>query len=515
MRKSPEDRRQIMPVSLLAENRTALVVGAGKIACRKINHLIDAAARVVVVGARPSADVVALAEAGRIQHVARDFESSDLDGVFLAFAATNDTEVNARILTECKARSVLCCAVDKNWRDSDFVTPATVRKDELTVSVSTAGQSCRRSRMVKESLARHLDKVDSADLLIIGTSHDYLTVDEREPFHLAGKRLQLMGRMLMQIWGVHEFMILNTCNRIEVHVVVADHEETRLLLERLMGFDALDPSGYYIKRGMDAFGHSAVLLAGLLSQTPGENHIVAQVKDAVADAVEAGWAAGMIQGWLSSSLHVSKHIRKETQPLLRNFEIEDLCIDYLTAEYPACVESPLLVLGAGVVGSGIVKRFLSRVPDGKCIWCYHINRPEVLDDVSDRISLCDFNSLKEELSKVAAVVCATSSPGHVLHQGHALFLDQENDVSIVDLAMPRNVSPELNGITPNILVADLDDLKHWYRREAADMSKIMECSSRITSEHQEMYDKLTSSFQSRNALKCTGSDSVDGRAPSD
>ena len=508
MRKSPEDRRQVMPVSLLAENRNALVVGAGKIALRKINHLIDAAAIVLVVGPKPSEDVVALVESGRIQHADRDFESSDLDDVFLVFAATNDTEVNARVLEECKARRILCCAVDSNWRDSDFVTPATIRKDELTVSISTSGQSCRRSRMVKASLARHLDKVDSADLMIIGTSHEFLTVDEREPFHLAGKRLEMMGQMLMQIWGVHEFMILNTCNRIEIHVVISDHEETRLLLARLMGFDALAPSGYYIKRGMEAFGHSAVLLAGLLSQTPGENHIVAQVKNAVSDAVEAGWAAGMIQGWLSSALHVSKHVRKETQPLLRNFEIEDLCIDYLVAEHPACLESPLLVLGAGVVGCGIVKRFLSRVPEGTCIWCYHINRPEILDALSDRISLCDFNSLKDELSKVAAVVCATSSPGHVLHQGHALFLDQENDVSIVDLAMPRNVSPELNGITPNIQVADLDDLKHWYRREAADMSKIMECSSRITSEHQEMYDKLTSSFQSRNASELSRSDSV-------
>jgi glutamyl-tRNA reductase len=512
MRENKQQGRKVMPVSLLAQDRKCLVVGGGRIAFRKLGHLIDAGAAVTVVSPDISDEVAALREQGQIQCVARRFEPSDLDGVFLAFAATDNEEVNASVLAECRQRDVLCCAVDRNWRESDFVTPATIRKDELTVSVSTSGQSCRRSRMIKASLARHLDKVDSADLMIMGTSHEFLTVGEREPYHLAGKRLEMMGSMLMQIWGIHEFMILNTCNRIELHVVAADHEETRLLLERLMGFDGLNPSGFYVKRGMDAFRHSAVLLAGLLSQTPGENHIVAQVKNAVADAVERGWGAGMLQGWLSSSMHVAKHIRAETQPLLRDFEIEDLCLDYLVSEQSEFLEAPLMVLGAGVVGCGVVKRFLARSPRGTCIWCYHVNRPDIAEDVTDRITLCDFNALRDKLASASAIVCATSSPGHVLHQGHAPFLDQEHEVSIVDLAMPRNVAPELDGVTSSIHVVDLDDLKHWYRREAADMSQIMERSYRITTEHQEMYEKLTSSFQGGNTLERPGADSDNERS---
>jgi len=497
--KNNRNNRPVMPVSLLVHGKPCLVVGGGRIALRKVGHLLDAGARVTVVSPDITDDLQALRDADRIQHAAREFQPGDIESSFLVFAATNEVDVNHAILEACRQRDVLCCAVDRNWRDGDFVTPATVRRDELTVSVSTSGQSCRRSRMIKESLARHLDKVDSADLVIIGTSHEYLTVDEREPFHLAGKRLEMVGRMLMQIWGIHEFMILNTCNRIEIHAVAADHDETHSLLKHVMGFDRLGQKGFYTKRGMEAFGHSATLLAGLLSQTPGENHIVAQVKDAVADAAEQGWAAGMMQGWLSSALHVSKHIRSETQPLLRNFEIEDLCIDYLVAEQPECLESPLLVLGAGVVGAGIVRRFLSRSPQGTCIWCYHVNRPAIPEDIADRVRLCDFNALRDELSKPVSIVCATSSPGHVLHQAHAPFLDQEHDVKIVDLAMPRNVAPELDGITSNVHVVDLDDLKHWYRREAADMSQIMACSQRLAAEHRDMYEKLTSSFQGGNA----------------
>ena len=70
---------------------------------------------------------------------------------------------------------------------------------------------------------------------------------------------------------------------------------------------------------------------------------------------------------------------------------------------------------------------------------------------------------------------------------------------VVDLAMPRNVAPELNGLAGSIRVVDLDDLKHWYRREVADMARIFEVSKEIVQQHKEMYEKLTQSFQGRNA----------------
>jgi len=271
-----------------------------------------------------------------------------------------------------------------------------------------------------------------------------------------------------------------------------------------MGFHALDQSGYYVKKGMAAFRHSAMLLAGLLSQTPGENHIVAQVKEAVAGAVDSGWAAGMMQGWLSSALHVAKHIRTETQPLLRDFEIEDLCLDYLDSETTTLEGETLMILGTGIVGEGVLRRFLERSPKGRCIWCYHRQRPTQPDGGESRVHICDFNALRDELAHATTIVCATASPGHILHLGHAPFLDQERQVTIVDLAMPRNVAPELNGVSASIHVVDLDDLKHWYRREGADMTEIMERSVRIATDHRDMYDKLTSSFQGRNALESSG-----------
>ena len=86
-----------------------------------------------------------------------------------------------------------------------------------------------------------------------------------------------------------------------------------------------------------------------------------------------------------------------------------------------------------------------------------------------------------------------------MHQGHAPFFDQEKELTIVDLAMPRNVAPELENLSPNIDVVDLDDLKHWYRRKAADMARVYEVSKEVVDRHQEYYDKIVHSFQGGNA----------------
>lgn len=494
-----QQQMRVMPVSLLVEGRPCVVVGTGRVAQRKINHLLDSGAQVSVISPDPPEAVQVLASDEQLVLHARRFQETDVEEAFLVFAATNDADVNAAIRVACKKHAALCCAVDAGWREGDFVTPAIVRRDSLSVAISTSGQSCRRSRLVKESLARHLDNVDHAELFIVGTSHNHLSVGEREPFHLSGAALDATSRMLMQIWGVHEFAIINTCNRVELHVVASDHAETRDVLRRLLRLDQLPGSAYYVYSQEAAMAHSARLLAGLLSQTPGENHIVAQVKDAIELATERGWAAGMLQGWLSTALHLSKHIRQVTQPLLRSFEIESLCLDFLSTESNVLDRQKVVVAGTGVIGRGLVECLLKAAPGLAIAWCYHQNIPEVPSSWSDRVTLIPLSELPTCLPDAAAVVCATASPEHLLGPEQAPLFSGSEDVVLVDLSVPRNIDPALANSARNVRVHDLDDLKHWYRRTAADMEEIMQRADTIVAEHRDMYDRLTSSFQGRNA----------------
>lgn len=490
-------KKEIFPVGLLAAGRRCVVVGGGRIGARKAGLLLDAGAEVTVISPQETPELRELRDQGVVKHVGREFEPDDVEGAFLVFAATSARSVNEKVLDTCRERGIYACSIDKNWPKGDFVTPATVRKDGITVSVSTGGKSCRRAKMIKDSFNRHLQMVESADLLVVGTSHDYLPIHEREPFHLAGRCLEEVGEMLMQVWGVHEFSILNTCNRVELHAVASESPGVEQVLQHILGFNALDSNGFYIKRGYDAFAHLNFLTAGLLSQTPGEKHIVSQVKEAVNDALKRGWAGAMIQQWHDAAMHVSKHIRNETRDILHHREIEDLCLLYLDHECPAWGEQRVMVIGAGIVGAGVVARLTER---GQVLdWCYHRRKPEAPAENADQVRFCTLNDLRDNLSHVDVIICAAGGGSPVIHTGHAPFFNQKSDTLIVDLAMPRNVAPEVNDLGEALRVVDLDDLKHWYRREMADMVRIFEISTHSVAEHRDMYDKLINTFQGGNA----------------
>ncbi len=494
-----EQRYSGIHINLFLSDRPCLVVGGGRVANRKIRLLLDAGAQIAVVSPDVCDEVGELIERGLITHTDRRFEPHDIVGATLVYAATSSRGVNHNVLEFCREKGILCCCVDGNWSQGDFTTPAITRHNQLTVSVSSGGTDCRQSKMVKNSIARHLRMMESAHLVIVGTDHNHLTVEEREPFHLTGHRYERAGFMIMQLWGIHEFMILNTCNRVEVIAVVSEETARNGILRHILGFTQLKEDKFYLKTGEEAFEHLCLASSGMLSQTPGENHITAQMKEALESSKQRGWAGNMTQEWISAALHVSKHIKNEVAPLLRSYEIEDLALRYLEAHGKDLASSTTMVLGAGMIGKGLVKDSLPRT--GKIIWCYHVNRPELPANADGRIELCTFNDTKNRITDADIIVSATDAPGHILNMGHAPFFNQVRPVTIIDLGMPRNIDPQLDTLSDDIAVVDLDGLKYWYRRELADMNDILSRCRTLVRDHQDLYEKIAHSFKGGNAAE--------------
>jgi len=486
-------------INLFLAGRPCIVVGGGKVAHHKIKLLVEAGAKVTVISPEVGSDVAQLISEGTIFHTERPFEADDVERATMVYAATNNRAVNRKILESCREKRIMCCCVDGNWAESDFTTPATTRHNQLTVSVSSGGNDCRQSKMVKNSLARHLIMMESANLVVVGTDHNCMTVEEREPFHLTGRRFEQAGFMIMQLWGIHEFMILNTCNRVEVIAIVSDETARNGILRHILGFASLKEDKFYLKEGEKAFEHMCLVTAGMLSQTPGENHITAQLKESLETAKTRGWASNLAQSWISAFLHVSKDIKNHVSPLLHNYEIEDLALRYLEAGGKDLSSSTILVLGAGMIGKGLVSDSLPKAR--KILWCYHVNKPEVSPEWDGKVELCTFNNMKERITEADIIISAAEAPGHLLHLGHAPFFNQEQPVTVVDLGMPRNIDPELDDLSPDISVVDLDGLKYWYRRELTDMNDILARSRTIIAEHQDLYDKLNNSFKGRDAAE--------------
>jgi precorrin-2 dehydrogenase/sirohydrochlorin ferrochelatase len=138
--------------------RPCLVVGAGSIGEQKIRSLIDCGARVQVVAPSASAAVTEAASLGTLAWSQRDFDLSDLDGVFLVVAATSSQEINHAIYRAAQERGILCNVVD-DPPHCDFFYPAVVRRGHFQIAISTGGLSPALAQRVRKQLEEEFPPV--------------------------------------------------------------------------------------------------------------------------------------------------------------------------------------------------------------------------------------------------------------------------------------------------------------------------------------------------------------------
>ena len=143
----------LFPMFMKLAGKQCLVVGAGKVGEPKIVGLIDTGARIHVVAIAASDQVREWAEAGKIDLELRAFSPSDLDGKFLAVVATASRSLNERVYREAQQRGVLCNVVDVPEL-CDFFYPAVVRRGDLQIAISTAGQSPSLAQKLRQQLER-------------------------------------------------------------------------------------------------------------------------------------------------------------------------------------------------------------------------------------------------------------------------------------------------------------------------------------------------------------------------
>jgi len=143
------------PVVLDLGGRPVLVVGGGAVAERKVEGLRAACASITVVSPRVSARLAKMADDGDIRVRRRAYRRSDLRGVAIVFAATDDRNVNAAVAADSRRRRIWVNAAD-DPDHCDFILPSVLRRGSLLVSVTTGGRSPALARIVREELERLL-----------------------------------------------------------------------------------------------------------------------------------------------------------------------------------------------------------------------------------------------------------------------------------------------------------------------------------------------------------------------
>ena len=139
------------PIFLDLRGRPRLVVGGGAIATRKVEGLLQAAASVTVISPEITEVIRNYADAGELRHIKRPYRRGDLGGYFLAYAATGVAEVDALMAAEASMAGVLLNVVDRPVL-CDFITPAVIRRGDISIAISTNGRCPGFAKRVRREL---------------------------------------------------------------------------------------------------------------------------------------------------------------------------------------------------------------------------------------------------------------------------------------------------------------------------------------------------------------------------
>jgi uroporphyrin-III C-methyltransferase / precorrin-2 dehydrogenase / sirohydrochlorin ferrochelatase len=139
------------PVNLDLQGRRCVVVGGGKIAEDKIKGLLEAGANVRVIAPELTVGLEELSANNQVEVNRKWYSTGDLDGAFLAIAATDDTATNALVFAEAEELKVLLCSVD-DIDHCHFAAPATVRRGDFLMTLSTAGKAPALAKRLRREL---------------------------------------------------------------------------------------------------------------------------------------------------------------------------------------------------------------------------------------------------------------------------------------------------------------------------------------------------------------------------
>lgn len=154
------------PVYLNLRDRRCIVVGGGAEAERKTQGLLDCGAIVIVVSPEVTPVLSDLATRKLIDWEPRIYRNGDLEGAFLAISDNVNSEIYQEVAVEAEQRGILLNVTDVTAL-CNFITPAVVRRGEVTFAISTAGLSPALARRLQEELETNpiLQWADMAEMI--------------------------------------------------------------------------------------------------------------------------------------------------------------------------------------------------------------------------------------------------------------------------------------------------------------------------------------------------------------
>ena len=155
------------PVCLNINEKRCVVVGGGSVAERKAKSLLACGAKVTIISPALTDELRVLHESHSIEWLSREYQNVDIADAFLVIAATDDPQVQKQVFCEAEENNILVNVADVPEK-CNFILPATVRRGDFTLSVSTGGKSPGLARKIRKQLDGQFGMEYAAAINLLG-----------------------------------------------------------------------------------------------------------------------------------------------------------------------------------------------------------------------------------------------------------------------------------------------------------------------------------------------------------
>ena len=338
------------------------------------------------------------------------------------------------------------------------------------------------------------------NIVVIGLSHHSSPVELRERFAFADVKIPGVLQSLRESGVADEAVILSTCNRVEIYAATSlepakAFAELKQFLAR-WGETTDEPDNFGVCRHVGALEsgdtspqskdgsrgrsphqaemsdefysltepqslhHLFKVACGLDSMVLGETEILGQLKQAYALAHRHGHTGAQLNKAFQRAFHTAKHIRTQTNIQRGSVSVASVAVELAEKIFGSLHDREVLVIGAGDTSEKTARALLSRGVRNIIVTSRSLERAQTLAGEFGGRAV-PFGDWAAELEKIDIAISSTSAPHYILDRAGfepLIKRRKHRPLLLVDIAVPRNMDPELNSME-NVYLYNIDDLQ--------------------------------------------------------
>ncbi|MBD3175489.1 MAG: glutamyl-tRNA reductase [Armatimonadia bacterium] len=287
----------------------------------------------------------------------------------------------------------------------------------------------------------------------------------------ASVRTKEIGRRLAEVLdmeGVAEALLLSTCNRSELYVVTRNGSSSTIQETFAKAHHVrLDEvhSHLYTHHDLDAVRHLCAVASGIDSMVVGEHEIMSQLKQALGLGMEAGAVKTTLGRLANKALAAGKRVRTETKLGEGFVSVASVAVNLAERVFGDLSDARLLLLGAGQNSELIAERLAEAGARSVIVSNRNYDRAQDLAGRFDGQAV-RFDDFPRELGKADIIIASTNAPHPMITADQVRTVLRgrpRHPMFVIDLAVPRNVDPEVGEIK-GVHLYDLDGLNRFLQK---------------------------------------------------